>query len=382
MNENENSHNNKLSVTIVGAGIGGLTLARILYLNGISVTIYEADASPDARTQGGQLDIHEHNGQVVIKSAKLMNEFHSLIHEGADAARIIDEYGELLLDVPGDPDSGRPEVLRGDLRQMLLDSIPQEIVKWGKKVQEVIPLNKQQYKLTFSDGSEITSDLIVGADGAWSKVRPLLSDDKPKYSGYTFIETYLYDVDKLHSKTANTVGQGAMYALTPGKGIVAHREANNIIHTYVQMKCSIEWIEQINFKDEDIAKQTIANEFENWAPELLSLIVDAESTPIPRKIFALPDQHKWDHLQGVTLLGDAAHLMVPSGEGANLAMLDAAELAESLVNYSNIDEAVKVYEQTMFKRSSTEAADAHELIELCLGSNTPNGLVELFKGNV
>ena len=50
--------------------------------------IYEADASPNARTQGGQLDIHEYNGQVALEKANLMDEFHSIIHEGADAAKL------------------------------------------------------------------------------------------------------------------------------------------------------------------------------------------------------------------------------------------------------------------------------------------------------
>ena len=58
----------------------------------------------------------------------------------------------------------------------------------------------------------------MGADGAWSKVRPLLSDAKPEYFGTTFIETYLYDADERHPATAEAVGGGAMYALTPGKG--------------------------------------------------------------------------------------------------------------------------------------------------------------------
>ena len=78
----------KEPITIIGGGIGGLTLARVLYVNGIPSKIYEADASPNARTQGGQLDIHEYNGQVALEKANLMDEFHSIIHEGADAGSI------------------------------------------------------------------------------------------------------------------------------------------------------------------------------------------------------------------------------------------------------------------------------------------------------
>ena len=123
----------------------------------------------------------------------------------------------------------------------------------------------------------MTTELLVGADGAWSKVRPLLSDATPEYSGTTFIETYLYDVDERHPATAEAVGGGAMYALTPGKGIVAHREAGDVLHTYVELNRSIEWVERIDFTDATGASAAVAAEFEGWAPELTALITDGET---------------------------------------------------------------------------------------------------------
>lgn len=96
------------------------------------------------------------------------------------------------------------------------------------------------------------------------------------------------------------------------------------------MQCSSEWIDNIDFSNKKEAAQTIANEFKGWPNEITALITEAESSITPRKINALPDEHRWQRRQGVTLIGDAAHLMAPSGEGANLAMLDAAELAESI----------------------------------------------------
>ena len=191
----------------------------------------------------------------------------------------------------------------------------------------------------------MTTELLVGADGAWSKVRPLLSGATPEYSGTTFIETYLYDVDEQHPATAEAVGGGAMYALTPGKGIVAHREAGDVLHTYVELNRSIEWVERIDFTDAAGASAAVAAEFEGWAPELTALITDGETPPIARMIYALPDAHRWDRVPGVTLLGDAAHLMPPSGEGANLAMFDGAELALAIAAHpDDIDAALADYE--------------------------------------
>ncbi|MBB5782246.1 hypothetical protein [Nonomuraea jabiensis] len=130
------------------------------------------------------------------------------------------------------------------------------------KVTDVRPLGAGRHELTFADGSTVASALLVGADGAWSKVRPLLSDAEPEYVGTTFIDTYLYDADERHTATAEAVGVGAMYALSPGKGIIAHREAGNILHTYVELNRPAEWIAGIDFTDATAATARVAAEFE------------------------------------------------------------------------------------------------------------------------
>src|SRR6478735_8146747 len=279
------------SVTIIGAGLGGLTLARVLHVHGISATIYESEPSAEARTQGGQIDIHEENGQLALEAAGLTDEFRAIIHEGGEATLMLDQHGAVLFEESDDGTSGRPEVLRGDLRRILIESLPAETIQWGKKLTRVAGIGDGRHDLTFADGSTVITELLVGADGAWSKVRPLLSDAKPEYSGTVFIETYLYDVDKRHSATANAVGGGAMYALTPQKGIVAHREAGNIIHTYVELNRPAEWVDSIDFTAADAIAQ-IAAEFDGWAPELTALINDSETAPVPRMIYALPDDHR------------------------------------------------------------------------------------------
>jgi len=371
----------KQPITIIGAGLGGLTLARVLHVHGIPATIYEAEPSAETRTQGGQLDIHEHDGQIALEAAGLTDEFRAIIHEGGEASRALDQHGTLLLDEPDDGTGGRPEVLRGDLRRILLASLPAETIQWGKKLVGVAALGAGRHELTFADGSTVSTELLVGADGAWSKVRPLLSDAKPEYIGTTFIETYLYDADERHPAAAEAVGNGAMFALAPGKGIIAHREAHGILHTYVELNRPAEWIAGIDFTDASAATQAVAAEFDGWAPALTALITDGDTPPIPRTIHALPNGHRWDRVRGVTLLGDAAHLMPPSGEGANLAMFDGAELGKAIVAHlDDIEAALSIYEEALFSRSELAAVNAHLILELCLDDRAPFGFIDFLNG--
>jgi 2-polyprenyl-6-methoxyphenol hydroxylase-like FAD-dependent oxidoreductase len=369
-------------VTIVGAGLGGLTLARVLHVHGIRATVYEAEATANARAQGGMLDIHENNGQLALESAGLFEKFLDIIHPGGQSTRVLDKDGNVLLDDPDDGTGGRPEVPRGDLRRILLESLPAGTVRWGHKLTVVSPLGDGRHVLTFADGSTVTSDLLVGADGAWSRVRPLLSEARSAYVGASFIETYLFDSDTRHQASAGAVGGGALFALAPGKGIFAHREPKGVLHTYVQLKKPEDWVARIDFSDSVTALACVAEEFDGWAPELIALITDGETDPVPRPIHALPVDHRWDRVPGVTLLGDAAHLMIPSGEGANLAMYDGAELGRAIAAHpGDVEAALIAYEKDLFPRSQFEAAQAAGALELCLGPNAPQSLLDFFASN-
>jgi 2-polyprenyl-6-methoxyphenol hydroxylase-like FAD-dependent oxidoreductase len=368
-----------LPVAIIGAGLGGLTLARVLHVRGIAATIYEAEASANARGQGGQLDIHENNGQLALQAAGLFEKFLEIIHAGGQATRVLDRDGAVLFEQPDDGTGDRPEVQRGDLRRILLDSLPAGAVRWGHKVTAAVPVGGGRHMLTFADGSTVATDLLVGADGAWSRVRPLLSDAKPVYAGVSFIETYLFDSDTRHQASAQAVGGGSLMAVTPGKGILAHRETNGVLHTYVALNKPENWIACIDFSDPVTALAQVAEEFDGWAQELTALITDGETDPVPRPIHALPVEHKWDRVPGVTLLGDAAHLMMPSGEGANLAMFDGAELGKAIAaNPGDVEAALLAYETELFPRSAFAAAEADELREALFGDNAPHSLVEMF----
>ncbi|WP_027929526.1 FAD-dependent oxidoreductase [Amycolatopsis thermoflava] len=366
-------------VTIIGAGLGGLTLARVLHVHGIPAAVYEAEPSPMARTQGGMLDIHDYNGQLAVEAAGLMAEFRGLVLEGRQAMRILDQAGTVLFEKSDDGTGGRPEVQRGELRRMLLDALPAGTVHWGHKASGARTLGDGRHEVTFTDGRTVVTDLLIGADGAWSRVRPLLTGATPEYTGTAYVETYLFDADTRHPATAKAVGGGSMIANgpTPDAAIFAHRERGDTLHGYIELTRPLDWFAAVDFADPAAATARIAREFDGWAPELTALITDSDTAPVLRPHHALPAGHRWERVPGATLVGDAAHLAAPNGEGANLAMLDGAELAQALAAHEDVETALAEYEQTMFTRAANPP-DESALLESVFGGTIPQSLAALF----
>ncbi len=199
------------------------------------------------------------------------------------------------------------------------------------------------------------------------------------YVGTTFIETYLSDCDTRHMASAEAVGGGSLFALAPGKGIFAHREPKGVLHAYVALNKPKAWIDGLDPSDPVTALARIAEEFDGWAPELTALITDAETKPVHRVLHTLPADHRWERIPGVTLLGDAAHLMIPSGEGANLAMLDGAELGRAIAAHpGDVEAALAKYEEDLFPRSAAAAKQAEEMQKVLFGDSAPQSLLDFF----
>ncbi|QFZ72676.1 FAD-dependent monooxygenase [Streptomyces fagopyri] len=366
-------------IAVVGAGLGGLTLARVLHRSGIEAAVFDLDASPTARAQGGMLDMHEESGQAALRAAGLHDAFRELIHAGGEAMRILDKAAVVHMENDGEG-GGRPEVKRGALRDLLLGSLPPGTVRWGARVTAVRTLDDGRHEVTLADGETFTADVLIGADGAWSKVRPLVSDATPVYSGLSFVEAHLDDADTRHPAGAALVGQGLMFALGDGKGFLAHRDPDGSLHVYAALRTPADWATSgpVDFTATAAAKAALLEHFPDWDERLRGLVADADGELVPRPVHALPVGHRWDRTPGVTLLGDAAHLMSPfAGEGANLAMLDGAELATAIAAHrGDVEKALKVYEEALFVRSGAAAAESADNLDLCFRPDAPRPLVD------
>ncbi|MEU6130323.1 NAD(P)/FAD-dependent oxidoreductase [Saccharopolyspora sp. NPDC047091] len=357
-------------IAVIGGGPAGLTFARVLQRRGLPVTVHERDRDPAHRAQGGSLDLHRDTGQVALTAAGLLDEFFAASRPEGQALRLLDRAGTVLVDAPADPDDRfKPEIDRGELRALLLGSLEPGTVEWDRRLRTAVPLGDGRHRLEFTDGHTTTCDLLVGADGARSAVRPLLSDAEPEHSGVVFVEVVLTDVDRAHPEIAELIGHGMTFALDAGRGLLAQRGSGGVIRVHAAFRGPVDWGHRV---ERGALRAVLAEMFADFGPVLRDVLHRCEDSFTVRPITALPVGHRWEHRPGVTLLGDAAHLMSPfSGQGANLAMLDAAELAELIAAGGPLDEAVTAYEARMFPRAAEAAAEAAGGVEDCIGPDGP-----------
>ncbi|MGA5520020.1 FAD-dependent oxidoreductase [Streptomyces pseudogriseolus] len=342
-------------IAVVGAGPGGLACARILARHGITATVYDRDVGPDARDQGGTLDLHADNGQLALREAGLLEEFLRLARPEGQEMRQLDPSGRVLFHHVPEPDERfKPEIDRRLLRDLLLASLPPGTVRWGHTLRAVTGPADGPRQLRFADGTTVECDLVIGADGAWSTVRRAVSDATPRYTGVSFLEAWFHDVTTRHPDVAELVGQGSAAAADGERGLFAQRNGGDHIRVHVIQRSPADWITAagLNPRDTDRIRALLLERFRDWSPRMRRLIGDNDGPYVDRPIHALPAGHTWQHSPSVTLLGDAAHLMPPLGVGVNLALLDACELALALARHNTLGQAVRAYENTMLPRSA------------------------------
>ncbi|KAF2083524.1 putative zeaxanthin epoxidase [Saccharata proteae CBS 121410] len=339
-------------IAIVGAGPAGLTLARLLHRNGITATVFEKEESADhRRSAGGSLDLHEESGQLAMKKAGLGEEFFKHARTEGDDMIVADRFGRVHVAIKDTP-RGRPEIDRVVLRQILLDSLPADMVRWKHRLVKV-----EEGRLHFEHGVESGFDLIVGADGAWSKVRPMMTHVPPFYSGISGVELRLTDIDEKHADLSALVGKGScfMFGEEQRKVLLSQRQGDGSVRIYAVGHQRESWVQDcgIDFENADEARAALLRDFAAFSPEQRRLIECCDDAITPRALYMLPVGIRWPNQPGFTLVGDAAHLMTPfAGAGVNMALHDAMDLAECIVaSPADLPAATAAYEKMMFPRA-------------------------------
>lgn len=351
----ENRH-----VAIIGAGPGGLTLARLLQLEGVSVKVYERDLNRTARTQGGTLDLHWESGLKALEKAGLMDAFKSNYRAGNDRLRIIDKNATIVFDEHQEASAAnfgdewfRPEIDRGPLRDILLDALLPDTLVWDSHVLSIEKII-ETWKIVFQNGNTIVADIVIGADGANSKIRHMVTDILPFYSGVTILEKNIYDAKNSAPKIYDLLKGGKIMSFGESKTITMSAKGDGSIDLYMGFKAEEGWIANsgIDFKSDQVL-DWFKKEYNGWDDIWLELFENKQTSFTPRPMYCMPLDQCWEAQSNITLIGDAAHLMPPyAGEGVNMAMLDALELSKSLTSQrsNDIKYAIADYEKQMFKR--------------------------------
>lgn len=367
---------------IIGGGPGGLTLARLLQLQGADVTVYERDLDRRARQQGATLDLHDESGLRALTAAGLLAEFQANYRPGADKMRLTDGQATIAFDQHEQAaehsfghEHFRPEIDRGPLRELLIDSLAPHTIVWNSQITSIEPTG-EGWQLRFANGSAAYADLLIGADGASSKVRPLVTPLRPFFTGYTVVEGNLYDAAQNAPKLWTLVKGGKVFALDGEKSIILSAKGDGSLSFYTCQRSAENWVQTsgIDFQSHVSVATWFAQDFAAWAPVWHELVSGGHAYFVPRPQYCMPLDQDWSTQPNITLLGDAAHLMPPyAGEGVNMAMLDALEISQVLTDgrFADLQAAIARYETEMRRRGAEVAAVSIESMEQM---HSPNGL--------
>jgi 2-polyprenyl-6-methoxyphenol hydroxylase-like FAD-dependent oxidoreductase len=341
-------------IAIVGAGPAGLTLGLLLHKHSIPFTIYELRSKPtetELAKPSGMLDLHEESGLAALKACGVFENFLSVTGECAEVMKVTDKDGNVVYADEGTLEY-RPEISRHALTKLVLSALPSECVQWGYKLKAAVPPTTQSGPkrtiLEFDGCGTAAFDFVVGADGAWSKIRRLVASTMPSYTGVQSITLTITHITEKYPHLADFVGPGSMFALGNRNAIISHRGAMDSARLYVGIQTDDEEFgTTTGFSGQtpaEIQDALLSDKryFRAWGEvtkELLAKACEDETASNPgsstdiKPMYMLPIGHTWESSPGVTLIGDAAHLMAPwAGEGVNLAMWDALSLSEALAS--------------------------------------------------
>jgi hypothetical protein len=273
--------------------------------------LFEAEESSESRSQGGTLDIHGDSGQLALKAAQLFSEFEKYARHDGSAFKIIGKDATVGWADDGLGGRGdRPEIDRRVLRKILLESLDEGTVTWGKKVIKVSEdtsstIDTPQFTVELEGGEKESGfELVVGAEGAWSKVRDLLTDENPFYSGITCVEAQIDDIDARYPELANRVGAGTCFQVHQDRALISQRLGDGSIRTSAMIRAGEDWPTScgINWADDHASKCALIDEkFADWEQLGKDMILRSDGPLVVRPLYMLPIEMKWATRPGYVL---------------------------------------------------------------------------------
>lgn len=331
-------------IAILGAGIGGLTLAIALQRKGFAVRVYEA--APKIQPLGAGLAL----------AANAVNAFarigisEPVLHAGKvlKVLRVKDERGRILTETDSEKIAAKFGVInnfaihRADLHAVLLDQLQPDTLALDKRCVDLEP-NGESTLVKFADGTHTLADYVIASDGIHSVVRKkLLPTTTPRYAGYTCWRAVIDELPQGANpdETSETWGPGKRFGIVP--------LTDNRVYWFACINAPANDPQMQRYKAPDLLRHfgnfhaPVPDILERTPPERIiwNDIIDLK----PIKNFAFGN---------ILLLGDAAHATTPNmGQGACMAIEDAAVLAQCMEENRSIPEAFRVFEQRRIGRTT------------------------------
>lgn len=433
-------------IAIIGGGPAGLTLGLLLHKHNISFAIFERRPKPtpsDLAKPSGSLDLHDESGLAALKECGIYEDFLKLTGECSEAQKVADKDGTIVYADKGEL-SERPEISRHALTNLLTENLPAESIKYEHKLFAVSRStnsnsnSETEVELDFGAQGKQSFSLVIGADGAWSRVRNALTDTKPYYTGTQVITATIPNITNTYPHLSSLVGQGSFSALAYRHGVMSQRGSGDSARIYIFISLPDQedyaktsgW-ESADFKsiknqlltDEKLfglfgekikdlvsvacdeeAKMASSSTNTNTDPDSISTPNPSTSTetppdikpnPIPMKpLYTLPPNTSFAHdpTASTTAIGDAAHLMPPwAGEGVNLAMWDSLLLSHAIVKAfkqsqtegasfrTAFDPLLSTFETEMFARAGEKAEETVGNGQMLFGEDGAKAFKEFFE---
>ena len=346
----------RLRIGIIGGGIGGVALATSLLQRGFEVRLFERAKEFGEVGAGIQMTP---NAVKVMKALGLLDRMleagflpHALVGRNWRSAR--ENFRTPLIDVCQKLyDAPFIHIHRADLHHILASGIPDNVPRFG-----VTCTGMQQQKggavATFADGSTFEADLIVGADGVRSAIRSaLFGAEEPRFTGHMCYRAVV-PVGTL----VDYVSPDTSFWLGPNGHIVTYYVRGGAAVNIVAVAETADWVEESwNVAS---SREEMLGAFRGWHRNIDALFQRVDEV-YKWGLFDRDPMTRWS--QGrVTLLGDAAHPMLPFlSQGAAMAIEDAYVLAASLAAHGNdIATALNDYERERLSRTSRVQLEARE----------------------
>jgi 2-polyprenyl-6-methoxyphenol hydroxylase-like FAD-dependent oxidoreductase len=376
------------NVAIIGGGPGGLTLARLLQLKGVKVKVYERDIDQHVRQQGATLDLHYDSGLKALRAAGLMEQFRKNYRPGAERVVIVDNnavvhYSERDQAPLSDLDcpQARPEIDRGPLRDLLIESLEDNTIVWNSKFIELRE-SGSGWNLFFENETTAYADLVIAADGANTKLRKYMTDISRIYSGTAIVEGNIYNASVNAPHLWKLTDGGKVFAHWNGKTIVLSAKGEGSLSFYTISKETENWVKMSASKlnNKEAVCSWFKQRFSDWSSDWHEVFLTDASYFVCRPQYYFPPDQEWQTRSNLTMLGDAAHQTPPSGDGVNQAMLDALELYEALCknDFSTIYGAISSFEKGMLLRTAVATQEALEVTEAMLAEDNLKFMVDFF----